>query len=333
MDFIRQLKERVLEGGEISFQEALTLAQITEPSGIQDLCRAAHEITRKFHSEEPSLCSLVNAKSNLCSEDCAFCSQSVRHDTRINQYPLMKPEEVLTAAKRFEEKGVKSFCVVTSGGELTDNEFESVLEMFRMLREQTQLNLDGSLGFLTAQRAVRLKEAGVRRINNNLQTSREFYPEIVSTHTYDKRKETLDVLRDQAVEICSGGIWGMGESAEDRIRLAFELKPYQPQCLPVNLLNPRPGTPLENAEKCDPMEFIKMIAVYRFIHPHAGIKLAGGRELNLGDDYQRMALQGGANGMIIGGYLTTAGNPAQKDFELLRQAGYQPKTKAASAAS
>jgi biotin synthase len=234
----------------------------------------------------------------------------------------MSPEEVVTAAKAFERKGAKNFCVVTSGGELNDEEFEQILEIYLRLQAETSMKLDGSLGFLTPERVKRLKEAGVRRFNDNLQSSREFYPKIVSTHTYDKRLETLRMLQEGNMEICSGGILGMGETREDRVKLAFELKPFHPHCLPMNILNPRPGTPLENQPAPDPLEMVKTIAVFRFIHPKANIKLAGGREVNLGTYYQEKALCGGANGLIIGGYLTTPGNPIHEDFEMLKRAGF-----------
>lgn len=322
-EFISELKERVLGGGEVSFEEAVKLIKIEKEVDFDALLDAARELTFKFNTEEPGLCSLINAKSNLCGEDCGFCSQSVRFNTRVDTYALMSPEEVLEAALGFEKKGAKNFCVVTSGGALTEPEFEKVLSIYRLLKEKTKMNLDGSLGFLTPARVKQLQEVGVRRFNNNLQSSREFYPNIVSTHSYDTRLETLKMLMEGGMEICSGGILGMGETQEDRVKLAFELKPYAPHCLPMNVLNPMPGTPLENQETPDPIEMVKTIAVYRFVHPRANIKLAGGREKNLGNYYQEKALKGGANGLIIGGYLTTEGNPMREDFEMLKRAGFK----------
>ena len=183
--FIKQLKERVVKGGKISFEEASKLIQIepSEKENLERLLDAAREITFYFNSDEPGLCSLVNAKSYLCGEDCGFCSQSVRFDTRVNRYKLMPAEEVVAAAKDFEKKGAVNFCVVTSGGDLNDAEFDQVIEIYKRLQAETNMNLDGSLGFLTPERVARLKESGLRRFNNNLQSSREFYPNIVSTHT------------------------------------------------------------------------------------------------------------------------------------------------------
>ena len=321
-ELIEQLKNRVLAGGEINFEEAMDLIEIEDPAGIDLLLEAAREITLHFNSKEVGLCSLINAKSYLCGEDCGFCSQSVRFDTRVNRYQMMGADEVVAAAREFEKKGTQNFCIVTSGGELSDGEFEQVIEIYRRLKAETSMNLDGSLGFLTPERVRRLKDAGVRRFNNNLQSSREFYPKIVSTHTYDTRLETLRLLQEGNMEICSGGILGMGETREDRMKLAFELKPYAPHCLPMNILNPRPGTPLENQPAPDPLEMVKTIAVFRFVHPRANIKLAGGREVNLGSYYQEMALRGGANGLIIGGYLTTQANPIHEDLEMVKRAGF-----------
>lgn len=326
-DTIEFLKNKVIGGGELSFDEGMQLIniEITNKENFEALLDAARELTFHFNSTEPGLCSLINAKSYLCGEDCSFCSQSVRFDTRVNRYKLMPTEEVVQAAKEFEKKGTENFCVVTSGGDLNDKEFEQIIEIYTRLKAETKLKLDGSLGFLTPERVKRLKETGVRRFNSNLQSSREFYPTIVSTHTYDTRLETLRMLQEGEMEICSGGILGMGETREDRLKLAFELKPYAPHCLPMNILNPRPGTPLENVPQPDPLEMVKTIAVYRFIHPKANIKLAGGREVNLGIQYQEMALRGGANGVITGGYLTTPGNDVPEDIQMLQRAGFTPR--------
>lgn len=326
--WIDELKDRVLKGGEISYDEAVQLISLEDAEQIEYLQDAAHQITIAFNTEEPGLCSLINAKSYLCGEDCGFCAQSVRFETRAERYKLLPAEEIVAAAKKFEEKGAENFCVVTSGGTLSEEEFEKIIEIYRRLKQETTMNLDGSLGFLTPERVKRLKEVGVRRYNDNLQTSREYYPEVVSTHTYDKRVESLKVLQEGEMEICSGGILGMGESREDRVKLALELKPFAPHCLPINILNPRPGTPLENQPRLEPVESAKTIAVYRFIHPKTNIKLAGGREVNLTKDEQERILRGGANGLIIGGYLTTEGNPIHDDMEMLKRAGYSPSSKA-----
>ncbi len=323
MDWITPLKNKVLEGGEVDFEEALRLIGVETKEEFNSLLDAAREITHFFNSTEPGLCTLINAKSYLCGEDCGFCAQSVRFDTQADRYGLMNPETVVEAAKRAEKNGAKNFCIVTSGAAPLDDEFEKILFILKRLAEETRLNLDASLGFITEEQARRLKEMGLRRFNHNLQSSREFYPKIVSTHTYETRLETIRALLQGGLELCSGGILGMGESREDRVKLAFELKPYLPHCIPMNVLNPRPGTPLEDQPKPEPREILKTIAVYRFIHPRANIKLAGGREVNLTPEEQEQALRGGANGLIIGGYLTTSGNSIQDDFKMLESTGFK----------
>ncbi|PIQ85762.1 MAG: biotin synthase BioB [Candidatus Omnitrophica bacterium CG11_big_fil_rev_8_21_14_0_20_45_26] len=319
---ISDLKDRILLGEEISFDEAMALIEIEDDALFEKLMTSAREITLFYHSNFAHLCSLINAKSNLCAEDCHFCTQSVHFKTDADRYHLLPPNTILEAAKINESQGINTFCLVTSGGSLNDQEFEQILDTVRLLKKHTQLHIDGSLGFLTPERARRLKEAGLRRFNNNLQSSREFYKKIVTTHTYDTRLETLDFLKQEGMDLCSGGILGMGESREDRMKLAFELKPYKPECLPINILSPRKGTPLEAAPKIDPKEIIKTIAVYRFILPKSNIKLAGGREAGLGG-YQALALRAGANGMITGGYLTTSGNSFEQDQALLKEAGLE----------
>lgn len=323
---ITELKEKVLRGEEISPEEANDLIRVNhqDADALNVLLAAAHEITLHFNTNEPGLCSLLNAKSYLCGEDCGFCAQSVRFETGVERYPLMEEEDIIAAAKKAEKSGAKNFCLVMSGAAPTDAELNEILPVFQRLTKETKLGIDCSIGFLTQEQVLKLKAAGVRRVNHNLQTSRDYYPQIVSTHSYDVRLNTLKALRDGGIDLCSGGIFGMGESEEDRVKLAFELKEFQPECVPVNLLNPRPGTPLANQPLLHPLEALKAIAVFRFILPKANVKLAGGREGAL-REYQEKALMGGANGLIVGGYLTTAGNPIQEDFAMLKRAGYERK--------
>lgn len=321
-DEIDALKRRILEGGEVTYGEALALMELEAPEDLDSLLEAAREITHHFNSSKPGLCTLLNAKSYLCGEDCGFCAQSVRFDTHAERYLLMEPEKVVEAAKRAEAHGAQNFCIVTSGAAPNEEEFGKILILLKRLAQESKLNLDASLGFITEEQARQLKGVGLRRFNHNLQSSREFYPKIVSTHTYETRLATIKALLEGGLELCSGGILGMGESREDRVKLAFELKPHRPHCIPMNVLNPRPGTPLENQPPPDPREILKTIAVFRFIHPEANIKLAGGREVNLTAQEQEQALKGGANGLILGGYLTTAGNPVEEDFKMLERAGF-----------
>lgn len=320
---IKDLKERILGGGEIAFEEALSLIQIEDEELLDVLTEAAHEITQHFHSGKADVCALVNAKSYLCSEDCAFCAQSVYYQTGASRYSLLPVDAIVEAAKKAEGEGVKSFCIVTSGNSLGEEEFRDMLETVRRIKRETSLNVDGSLGDLNLEQVRALREAGMRRVNSNVQTSPEFYPNIVSTHTFQDRLKALDVLKEGGMEICAGGILGMGEAPRDRVQMAFEIKRYEPRCVPVNLLNPRPGTPLENSPKIEAKDAIKTIAVFRLILPRSVIKLAGGREVNLSEEEQALALRSGANGLVTGGYLTTGGNSFESDKRLLERVGYE----------
>ena len=322
--FITELKERILQGGSITRDEARRLIEIptSDRNTIDHLIEAAREITQKVSSIDADLCSLVNAKSGNCTEDCGFCAQSSHYQTGVNTYEMLTPEQVLASGQAAEARGVDRFCVVTAMGVLNEDQFEQVMAGFRLLQEKTKLKLEASIGGLSMERLMRLKEVGVTRINHNLETSPEYYGKIVTTHGYEDRVETLRNCREAGMEVCSGGILGMGESREDRIGLAFELAKLDIEVMPINILNARPGTLLENVEKIEPMEVIKTIAVFRFILPKACLKLGGGREVNLGP-YQELAVKAGVNGLIIGGYLTTPGGPVERDREMMEQAGYR----------
>ncbi len=321
---IDELKRRVIEGGQVTFEEASALlAMDAHDSLFEALLRASAEITEHFHQGRFDFCSLINAKSGLCVEDCGFCSQSMHYETGVATYPLLDREKVLLRAQAMEREGAHSFCLVTSGDKLSDEDFEHVIDSLAYVKQHVAIDLDVSIGFLTEERVSRLKAAGVRRVNHNLQSSREFYPDIVSTHSFDDRLETVKRIKKGGLEVCCGGILGMGESREDRLKLAFELSKLDPTIVPINVLNPRPGTALQDAPSIDPLEVVKTIAVFRFILPKAVLELAGGREVNLGRQFQEMALRAGANGLIIGGYLTTSAEAVERDRNLVRRAGYE----------
>ncbi|MBI4970443.1 MAG: biotin synthase BioB [Candidatus Omnitrophica bacterium] len=322
--FINGLKERVLHGGCITRDEARRLIEIpvSDRDTINHLINAAQEITQKLSSVDADLCSLVNAKSGNCTEDCGFCSQSSHYQTDVNTYEMLTPEQILASGQAAEARGVDRFCVVTAMGVLNDNQFEEVMKGFQLLHTRTKLRLEASIGGLTKDRLERLKTVGVTRINHNLETSPDYYSKIVTTHSFSDRVETIRNCREAGMEVCSGGILGMGETREDRLSLAFELAKLDVEVMPINVLNPRPGTLLEHVEKIEPMEVIKTVAVFRFILPKACLKLGGGREVNLGP-YQELAMRAGVNGLIVGGYLTTAGGPVERDREMMERAGYR----------
>jgi len=317
---LTKIIDRICGGGDILPDEALYLINREDDTDVETLIQAGHAIFKHFCSDEADICSLVNAKSGSCSEDCRFCAQSGHYNGDVKEYTLLDPREILARAKEAERFKTQRFCIVTSGGTLSEDDFNSVIEAYQLIRSETSLKLDGSLGLLSLAQIEALKEAGVTRINHNLESSRAFFPNVCTTHSFDDRYNTVKRLKTSGLEVCCGGIIGLGESREDRISLAFSLKELSVDSVPINILNPRPGTPFENNERLTPREIIKTIALFRLIMPTVILKIAGGREVNLGTD-QEQALHAGANGVIIGGYLTTQGNPVQKDLDLLARAG------------
>lgn len=320
-DLIDLVESKVLAGGDILRAEADVLLD-TPDSDIMRLAAAADRIRIHFKGDRFDACSLINARSGRCSEDCAFCAQSARHNAQANVYGLRPAEDIVAAAHAARHSGASRFCTVTSGGALSDKDFDALVGSLERVRQEVDIALDVSLGFLDDERAARLSAAGVTRYNHNLETSREHYPSICSTHSFDQRVETVRTALDSGFSACSGGIIGLGETPSQRLDLAFTLAEIGVDCVPINILDPRPGTPLENAVPLQPLEIIRSIALFRMILPTATIKIAGGRERNLGD-FQALALRAGANGMIIGGYLTTVGRSLEADLKLIDQAGFR----------
>ena len=319
---IEKIKQRIIKGGAITEGEAREFNALCDGGDIQAFADAAGEIMRHFCGNRGDLCSLVNAKSGKCSEDCAFCAQSSHAQAGVKEYELLSVEELVCQAIEAEKMGTHRFCIVTSGKKLNEPDFEKVIEACKSIKEKTRLKLDGSLGFLSSGEIKKLHDAGVTKINHNLETSERFFPEICSTHTFSSRCETIKRLKAQGMKVCAGGIIGLGEMREDRVSMAFSLKELEVDSVPINILNPRAGTRLARAEKLSSQEIIKTISVFRFILPRITIKVAGGREVNLGEDQER-ALRAGANGIILGEYLTTAGNPVAEDIKLMNAAGFE----------
>ena len=318
---IHSVEERILCGGNIEHFEAETLLEIPDEKLLL-LAAAADRIRIRFKGRGFDACSLINARSGRCSEDCAFCAQSGRHNSACEVYGLRSTDEILAAANRASQVGVSRFCTVTSGGTLCDRDFDDLISSLERVRSEVDIELDASLGFLDEKRASRLRSAGVTRYNHNLETSRSHFPSICSTHTFDQRVSNVRTILGLGLSACSGGIIGLGETPSQRLDMAFTLAELGVDCVPVNILNPIPGTRLQNAVPPEPLEIIKTIALFRLILPRATIKIAGGRERNLGD-FQGMALRSGANGAIIGGYLTTAGRAIEDDLRMIRLAGFE----------
>jgi biotin synthase len=269
---------------------------------------------------EVELESLINAKSGACPEDCAFCSQSARFQTDVDVYPFLDLDEVLAAARATREAGATQFCIVVAVRGPEERLLRKVIDAVHAVHDETGLEVACSLGLLTVQQAQRLAAAGVRRYNHNLETCREMFPRICTTHTYDDRVATARLAVDAGMELCCGGILGLGETLAQRIDFAFELAALNPCEVPINLLDPRPGTPLASQAMLSPREALQAIALFRLVLPSTWLRLAGGRERVLGE-LQAMGLLAGANALIVGNYLTTTGRPASDDLALLDALG------------
>jgi biotin synthase len=321
---IRKIGDKALGGKNVSMKDVLPLLGAKGPD-ILDLAAVANRVREEFNGNEIDLCLLLNAKSGRCPEDCAFCAQSAHHKTEAPVYPLMDINRIVEEAREAQRKGTGRFCLITSGRELNDKEFETILRALDRIRRETTLDLDCSLGTLSEERAESLKKVGVTRYNHNVETAESHFHKICSTHSFRDRVKTIEVLKGQGFSICCGGIIGLGESPQQRLELAFSLRQLGIDCIPFNILNPRPGTPLEHSESIPPMEIIKTIALFRLIIPKGTIKIAGGREANL-RDLQSLALLAGANGLIVGNYLTTPGRNAEDDFRMIKDLGFKLKT-------
>jgi len=322
IELIIALGQKVLDGGEITREEAWQLAAIPD-SDLPFLYAMADRIRQKFCGNSVDLCAIINGRSGMCSEDCRFCAQSAHYRAAVKVYSLLSVEEIVAAAKQAEANGVRRFAIVTSGrGMEHDRDFPQIVEALRRIKAETNLKVCCSLGTLSPENAAALVAAGVSRYHHNVETSRNYYPKICSTHTYDDRVATIRVAKAAGLEICSGGIIGLGESLTDRIDMAFELKAYDVNSVPLNILNPIPGTPLAKQPPLALREILRTFALFRFILPDRGIRTAGGREVNL-RDLQATALLAGINGMMIGGYLTTGGRDVAADLQMISDLGLQ----------
>jgi len=315
-NYIRNIGDKLLGGEKITFPEAKKLLEV-DKNGLVDLMAVANWVRHHFFENRVDLCTLLNAKSGRCSEDCKFCGQSAHFQGDCATYPLLDVEEIVRKSHGVASIGDRRFCIITSGKSLAQRDFNNVVEAARRIRRETQLNLDCSLGILSDEQTLALKEAGVERYNHNLETAPSFFEKICTTHSFSDRMETIKRLKNNGFSICSGGIIGLGETPVQWLELVFILRELEVDCIPINILNPRPGTPLENLLPPPPLEVIKLIAITRLIVPNVEIKLAGGREVNL-RDFQATAFLAGVTGMIVGGYLTTKARCVEDDFQMLK---------------
>lgn len=313
--------ESVMAGTGVSSEEITALFEVSD-GGLGDLAAAADEITRGFNGDEVDVEQLNNIKKNGCSEDCTFCAQSAFFDTDVDAYRLPPAAEVVEAAARAAREGAGSYCLVAAWRQPSDEDFEEVCRMIAMINERVGIRVECSLGFLSEVQARRLAGLGVCRYNHNLETSRSKFPEICTTHTYQDRLDTLVTAREAGLELCTGGIIGIGETRRQRVELVVELARLRPEEVTINMLVPVPGTPLELQSPLPAGEIVRMFAAVRFALPEAVIKISGGREVTTADSGAAL-LRSGANGIITGGYLTTGGNDARTDAQMIRKIGLE----------
>lgn len=319
---IQDLTQRLLNGGDVTREEALKLIEIkdTQEDVLAALYEGANKLRVKYVGDKADLCTIMNAKSGKCSEDCKFCAQSVHYNTGVQEYDLLDYDSILARAKEMEECGAHRFSLVTSGKGVEDIDFDQIVEIYRRLGEDTNLKLCASHGVIDYEKAVKLKEAGVIMYHHNVETSPEYYKSICSTHSYDERVETIKNIIDSGLEICCGGILGLGEDRGDRIDMAFEIKKMGVKSIPMNVLNPVEGTPMGDNEVLSPDEILKTLAVYRFVIPDCFIRYAGGR--NALKEKQNIGFRAGVNAALVGNYLTTVGNNIKEDIEMITCEGF-----------
>ncbi|MHC4220936.1 MAG: biotin synthase BioB [Planctomycetota bacterium] len=285
---------------------------------LTELIMLANKARQEAVGNEFDLCSIINAKSGKCAQDCKFCAQSAKHHADVSVYPLKSTDEIVEAAKQAKNIGAKKFGIVTSGNRLTDKELETIAAAISKIKNEVKIEPCASLGALSKEQLLRLKHAGLSRYHHNIETSQRFYPQIVSTHKFEERVNTVKTAKQIGLEICSGGIIGIGENWADRIEMALLLKQLNVDSVPINFLVPIKGTALQSAKQIDCVDAIRTIAIFRLILKNIPIKIAAGRETVL-KGFQAMAMCAGANGMLIGGYLTVKGRSVAEDHRLVEE--------------
>ena len=308
--------EKIINSNEITKEEALKLYDLE----LEDLLYYASKTRKKYKGNKVKICSIINAKSGQCGEDCKFCAQSAFNNTKVDVYPLKSPEIIFDCAKKAIRGNARCFGIVSSGNYLNDDEIDILCDAFR--KEPNVNKLSVSIGRLSESVLVKLRRAGINKIHHNLETSENFFSNICTTHSYSERVETIKRAKSLGFKICCGGLFGIGESLSDRIELAFALKELEVESVPMNFFIPVKGTALENNPPLSPVEILKTISIFRLILQKQDIVVCGGREVNL-RDAQSMIFAAGANGMMSGGYLTTGGRDIETDIRMIKDLGLE----------
>jgi biotin synthase len=304
----------------ITYEEAIALGEIEDHAEIEALVERAFEARVERFGDSTDMCSLVNAKSGGCAEDCGFCAQSRFAEADTPMHAMMTPDQILEHARAAEAAGAHRFCMVTQGQGLSKRDFQNVLDGARLVSEHTNLKRCASVGHMSTERARALKDAGIQRVHHNVETAESYYDEVSTTVRYEGRIRTIEAVREAGLETCVGGILNLGESREQRVEMAFQLAALDPTSVPINLLNPRPGTKFGGRERMDPWEAVKWIAIFRLILPAALFRLCGGRIENLGE-LQPLAVKAGLNGVMMGNFLTTLGSEPEDDRAMFEELG------------
>ena len=304
----------------ITYEEALALGEVEDRAEIEALIERAWRARVARFGDSTDMCSLVNAKSGGCAEDCGFCAQSRYAEADTPMHAMMSPDQILEHARAAEAAGAHRFCMVAQGQGLSKRDFENVVVGARLVAEHTNLKRCVSIGHMSAERARTLKEAGVQRVHHNVETAESYYDEVTTTVRYEGRLRTIDAVKDAGLETCVGGILNLGESREQRVEMAFQLAEINPTSVPINMLNPRPGTKFGDREFMDPWEAVKWIAIFRLILPDALFRLCGGRIENL-RELHGVAVKAGLNGVMMGNFLTTLGSEPEDDRAMFEELG------------
>ena len=317
---LARIAENILDGSLIDRSEIEYLFSIDD--SLPDLLYRANQIRQKFFGNEVKICSIVPARLGGCNQDCKFCAQSARYSTAFKETKTLTDEQILDAAREAKQKGVPNFGIVYSGKTISEKELARLEKLIARIGNEIGINVCGGFGIIDYEQAARLKKAGLSRYNHNLETSRNHFQNIVTTHDYDTRIETVKAAKKAGLGLCTGGIFGIGETDADRIDMALELRELGVDMVPMNFLHPIPGTPLADMPTMQPKQILRLIALYRFVLPTAGIKVAGGRVLNL-RDMQSWIFYAGATSILSGNYLTTGGRAVEEDLRMIKDLGLE----------